>query len=266
MRLSPVFGERALYTDAGGEPTLVVGDLHVGLEGDLHRSGVHIPSQTGEMRDRLEALVDGEGARRLVVLGDLKETVSHTSRREARDLAELFEGLDVDLHLVPGNHDAGIAEHVPDAAVHPSDGMTLGDEVGLAHGHTWPSEAVMSCPRVVFSHSHPTILLEDELGGRHKEPCWLRAAFTEAARERYPDLPAEARLVLVPAFNTLLGGSPLNDPAGDPGLGPVLENGLVDVDGARVWTLDGLELGTLESLRAYGGPAPREAREEEADG
>jgi putative SbcD/Mre11-related phosphoesterase len=254
MRLSPVFGERALYTEAGGVPTVIVGDLHVGIEGELHRSGVHIPSQTGEMRDRLEEILDDRGARRLVVLGDLKDTIARASRQEQEELPELFEGLGVDVHLVPGNHDAGVDEWIGDAAVHPSDGAVLGDEVGLAHGHTWPRDEVMACSRIAFSHNHPMVVLRDEVGGRHKEPCWVRAPFRDEARERYPDLPGDARLVLVPAFNPLLGGTPLNDRDGEPLLGPLFENELVDVDGARVWTLDGVELGTVDSLRKYGDP------------
>lgn len=263
MRLSPVFGERALTTDAGGARTLVVGDLHVGVEGELHRSGVHIPSQTPEMRERLEGLVEDEDAERLVVLGDLKDTIARASRQEQRELPTLFEGLadDVEVHLVPGNHDAGLEEHLQGVTVEPATGMTLAGEVGLAHGHTWPSDDVMACPRIALSHNHPTVLLTDEVGGRHKEPCWVRATFTEAAREQYPDLPGDARLILVPAFNPLLGGTPLNGDEADPWLGPLFGNDLVDVEEARVWTLDGVELGTIASLRKYG-----DAREAPPDG
>lgn len=262
MRLTPVFDERALVTEAGGAPTVVVGDLHVGIESELHRSGVHIPSQTPDLRERLEAVVAQEDAHRLFVLGDLKDTIARASSQEERELPTLFEGLpdDVEVHLVPGNHDAGVVDHLEGVTVHEATGTTLGDEVGLAHGHTWPADDVMACPRVVLSHNHPTVVLRDEVGGRHKEPCWVRATFREAARERYPDLPEEARLVLVPAFNPLLGGTPLNDRGGEPLLGPLFENGLVDVDAARVWTLDGVELGTVANLRKYGDPAaPGEA-------
>lgn len=263
MRLSPVFGERALTTEAGGVRTLVVGDLHVGIEGELHRSGVHIPSQTGELRDRLEALVDEQDAERLVVLGDLKDTIARASSQEQRELPTLFEGLPagVEVHLVPGNHDAGLEDHLEGVTVHPARGTTLAGEVGLAHGHTWPGDDVMACPRIVLSHNHPTVLLRDEVGGRHKEPCWVRATFTEAARDEYPDLPDDARLVLVPAFNPLLGGTPLNGREGEPLLGPLFGNDLVDVDEARIWTLDGVDLGTVDNLRKYG-----DAREAPPDG
>lgn len=253
MPPTPVFGERALRTDAGGVVSLVVGDLHVGLERDLHRSGVHLPSQTAGMRERLGELVERVGAERVVVLGDLKDSIGNPSRQEERELPAFFQGLDVEVHVVPGNHDAGLDSVLPGAVFHGSAGTVLGEsEVGLAHGHTWPGEEVMACGTVVLCHNHPMVMLRDELGHRHKEPCWLRAGFRAEARERYPDLPEDAGLVVVPAFNPLLGGTAINSVEATRLIGPLFQNGLVDVDAARVWTLDGVDLGTVEALRRYG--------------
>ncbi len=268
MAPTPVFGERALRTEAGGVVSLVVGDLHVGLERDLHRSGVHLPSQTEGMRERLLELVDRVDAQRLVVLGDLKDSVGNPSRQEERELPTFFRGLDVEVHVVPGNHDAGLADVLPDAVFHGSEGTTLGgDALGLVHGHTWPADDVMACEVVAVCHNHPMVMLRDELGHRHKEPCWVRAGFTPAARERYPELPEDAELVVVPAFNPLLGGTAVNRVEGTRLIGPLFQNGLVDVDTARVWTLDGVDLGTVEALRRFGdAPVPTEEAPEEGAG
>lgn len=255
----PVFGERALHLPDDG--TLVVGDLHVGLEAELRESGIHLPSQSWRMRERLQSLISATRANRLVVIGDLKHAIPTASRDERMDLPDFFEGLGVELDLVRGNHDVDLGVLPSDVRVHDAGGIRLGD-VGLTHGHTWPDDAVMAAPVVVTCHNHPMVMLKDELGHRHKEPCWVRAAFTDVARERYPGMPPASRLLVMPAFNDLLGGVAFNGT--DRPLGPLFGNGLADVEQARLTTLDGVDLGTVADLRAWGDAAG--AKRRRADG
>lgn len=250
---TPLFGERALWLP---EPrAIVVGDLHVGLESDLRLAGVTIPSQTERMRARLAKLVERTGAKRIIVIGDLKHRIPYSTRQEERELPGFFADLGVDTDLVPGNHDVDLAGLV-DIDIHEPEGIRL-DEVGLLHGHTWPDEDVMRARVVVMCHNHPAVMLVDELGHRHKEACWVRARFTGAARAKWPQLPEAAELIVMPAFNELTGGTAFNAPEGEKLLGPLLNNAMVDVDGARLWTVDGVELGTIGSLRKYGDDTKR---------
>ena len=244
---TPLFGERALHLPA--DDALVVGDLHVGLEAELREAGIHLPSQSWRMRARLDKLLKAAGAQKLIVLGDLKHAIPTATRDEHMDLPAFFDGLDAEVHLVRGNHDVDLDVLPPEVVVHAADGMRLG-AVGLVHGHTWPADDVMAAPLVVMCHNHPMVLLKDELGHRHKEACWIRAALTDAARARYPRLPLDATLVVMPAFNELLGGVAFNGP--DRPLGPIFANGLADLEAARVWTLDGVDLGSVADLRAWG--------------
>lgn len=255
----PLFGERALHLPRGG--AVVVGDLHVGLETDLRQAGVHLPSQTERMRTRLLKLLDETGANRLLVIGDLKHRIPYSTRQEIRELPRFFEDFPAHVELVPGNHDVDL-EGLLDVEVHPAEGIRVGD-VGLLHGHAWPSEEVMAARTVVTCHNHPAVMLVDELGHRHKEPVWVRAPFADAARERYPRLPPDARLIVMPAFNELTGGTAFNAKEGERLLGPLFGNGLVDVGAARLWTVDGVDLGTLDKLRRFGeekSPASRRAK------
>lgn len=243
----PLFGERALHVpDARA---VIVGDLHVGLETDLARGGVRVPSQTPRMRDRLQRLVTMTGAERLIVIGDLKHTIPTSTRQEVAELPDFFDGIDASVELVRGNHDVDI-DYLPDVVMHPATGIRVGD-VGLAHGHTWPDEDVMRARTIATCHNHPAVMLVDALGHRHKEPAWIRARFTDAARERYTGIPDDARLIVVPAFNELVGGIAFNAHEGQRLLGPLFSNGLVDVDRARAFTLDGVDLGSVRSLRRF---------------
>lgn len=245
----PLFGERALHLPRAR--ALVVGDLHVGLESGLREAGVNIPSQTARMRERLARLLETTGAERILVIGDLKHKVPYTTRQEAFELPGFFRGLPARVELVPGNHDVELEGHLADVEVHAPAGIVEGD-VGLLHGHTWPSDDVMRAKLVVTCHNHPAVMLVDPLGHRHKEAAWIRARFTPAARDRYPNIREDAELVVMPAFNELTGGTAFNAPEGERLLGPLFGNGFVDVDGARVWTVDGVELGTIRALRRFG--------------
>ncbi|HVM45950.1 MAG TPA: metallophosphoesterase [Candidatus Thermoplasmatota archaeon] len=246
-RALPLFGERALHIP--DEATVVVGDLHVGLETELRAKGVNLPSQTERMRARLLTLLHATAARRLVVIGDLKHRIPFSTRQEARELPYFFAQFPAHVELVPGNHDVDL-EGLLAVETHPSDGILVGD-VALLHGHTWPSPDIMRVSTVVTCHNHPAVMLMDELGHRHKEACWVRAPFRPAARERYPALPEDAQLIVMPAFNELTGGTAFNAREGEKLLGPLFGNGLVDVDAARLWTVDGVDLGTIAALKRF---------------
>lgn len=254
--IQPVYGIPALMVDY----TLVIGDLHIGLESHLRKKGFHLVSRTHDMVDSiLEAA--GDEANRLVVIGDVKDSVPGSTKQEYAEIPDFFEELserfDV-IDVVRGNHDTGIEEFLPGRVnLHPATGMRLGD-VGLAHGHTWPSEEVMSCETLVMAHNHPAVMFRDGVGRQTTEPCWLRGRFSEGSSERYPRLPGS--FIVVPAFNRMLGGSPVNT-IGDDLLGPVLNSGLLDLDDAHLYLLDGIDLGRRADLMIPGRQGPWRDRE-----
>jgi putative SbcD/Mre11-related phosphoesterase len=247
-RPTPLFGERALHLPDAG--VVAVGDVHIGLESDLRNAGIHLPSQTLRMRARLEAILARTEAKRLIVIGDLKHKVPYSTSQEIRELPTFFRGLPAKVELVPGNHDVDLAGLI-DVEVHDATGILV-DETALLHGHTWPSEEIMTARTVVTCHNHPAVLLMDELGHRHKEPAWIRAPFTDVARKQYPMLPGDAQMIVMPAFNELTGGTAFNALEGGRLLGPLFGNGLVDADSGRVFTIDGVDLGTVGSLKRFG--------------
>ena len=55
----------------------------------------------------------------------------------------------------------------------------------------------------------------------------------------------------MPAFNRMLGGSPVNVIDEDL-LGPILNSGLLDLDDARLYLLDGIDLGRRSDLMIKG--------------
>lgn len=266
MRVFPAWQERALILEGEAETAVVIGDVHIGLEAALARGGVTVPDQTAHLRERVERLLNEHRAQRLVVVGDLKETIARSSSSDIARLRAFVRDLGAAVDLVPGNHDADLSWlGIEGVTMHPATGMKL-EDVALTHGHVWPAEDIMDARFLVTSHNHPMLGLRDELGKLQKEPCWVRGPFTRAARARYPRLPKAAQFVILPAFNELLSGTPINLPpkrkpkkdgtAREGGLGPLMWNDFFDLAKAKVYTLDGIEVGTVKGLRAAAAAKP----------
>ncbi len=237
--IQPVHGIPALCAD----DALIIGDLHIGIEAHLLKKGVHLTSRTENMLSAINA-ASTVNTDRIIVIGDVKDSVPGSSFQEFTEIPAFFDSLLENyskVEVVRGNHDTELERFLPyRVRVHPATGMRFGD-LGLVHGHTWPSSRVMSSKILVMGHEHPTVLFKDGIGSTVSEPCWLRGRFRQDVPDsRYTTLPDS--FIVVPAFNRLLGGSPINI-IGDQLLGPVLNSDLVDLDSAHIYLLDGLDLG-----------------------
>ncbi len=210
---------------------LVIGDLHLGIELALKKDGLSVPPQTGAMRDELEILLENTRSKELLVLGDVKHSLGHEN---AEEVHRFFRRFPVPFSIVPGNHDGLLKEILPDAKIHPPSGVALRGTCFL-HGHALPSDDLLSSKAFVVSHSHPKVSFVDSAGARTKVSCWVKTTVD------FGNGPAS--LVVLPAFNHLLGGGALNER--EP-LGPVLSR--ADIENAKVYLLDGSFLGTLPDL------------------
>ena len=242
MNLVPVHGSPALFLKE--ESALIMSDLHYGVEAEMLRGGVWVPNRSTSRTEKILKLIKENKAKKLILLGDVKHQVPHNSKQQRTDLEQFFMAVTriVDVEIVPGNHDGGLANIAPDTVkFHESVGCTIGN-IGLSHGHAWPSQEVMNSEILVMGHEHPAFSFRDRVDKLHSEPCWLRAPMIEHERyERVPDL-----LIVMPAFGELAGRTMNREPL--KGLGPVLRNGLADLSKARVETLEGLEFGELGNL------------------
>ncbi len=246
--IQPVYGIPALKVGN----CLVIGDLHIGVESHLRAKGFHLVSHTSDMHDAIIEAAD-EDIDRLIVIGDVKDSVPGSTKQEYAEIPDFFESLFERfgmIDVVRGNHDTSIEEFLPGRVkIRPATGMRI-DDVGFVHGHTWPSEDVMSCDTLVMAHNHPAVMFRDGVGRQMTEPCWFRGRFRDGASDdRYPSLPS--RFIVIPAFNRMLGGSPVNV-IDEALLGPILNSDLLDLDNARLYLLDGIDLGRRGDLMIRG--------------
>lgn len=171
--------------------TLWIADLHLGKAAAFRALGQPAPAgTTAENLRRLDALIDAQGARRLVVLGDfLHARASRTPEllRQLRDWRAARAGLDC--VVVRGNHDARAGDAPADfGIVSVDEPFTLAGVEGWHHDESddEPGDGAIR----LSGHIHPVVRLTGPGRDRLRLPCYCLGA---------------GRIVL-PAFGEFTGG------------------------------------------------------------
>jgi len=205
--------------------TLVIADLHLGLEYELLSAGFNVPDQAQTMLNKVKRLLRENSCRELIIIGDVKHTIANLSWPEQEEISGFFRPLEkmVTVHVVKGNHDGNIERYVSN--VHPTAGF---DYRGywIMHGHANPPKEALK-KTIILGHMHPVVEFRDSLGGRMTERVWIR---TE-------------KVIVMPAFNNLLGGQDVRKPL----LGPMKKH--ISPEKAELYLLDGLYLGKISQLK-----------------
>ncbi len=242
-------GEAALVHSGTEGETLLVSDLHLGLEKEMAKKGFRLPAYSIKMVGRIRDLAERFGTKRLAVLGDVKHTVGKVEDIDWGMVPWFFDSM-LDLfdlvEVVPGNHDGNLRTVLPQKVkLHPSDGTVLGEgsgRVGICHGHAWPSELAMKTKNLVIGHSHFTYEMKDPLGSRSREPVWVTAEYDLAELMKGAGYVSKARgtgrLTVMPPFNKLVGGQPINRKRSFE-FGPVLSSRSLSLEKADIFLLDG---------------------------
>lgn len=250
-RVTPVQGQPAILISSR-RSVLCIADLHLGYELELREGGFNIPPQIDNVLDGVTGIDEGD---HLLVLGDMKHSIAGTRSRERSELSHFFRSLRErfsSVSVVIGNHDGGLERSLPDGvtAIGPT-GLRIGT-VGLAHGHCWPSEDVMRADTLLWGHLHPSLRMFDRLGGSVNIKCWLRGGTRpEKLGRRYRN-PNVRESVVMPAFNHLLTGAPVNIEV-KPDLSPFTRSGYISIQEQDAYTLEGVRLGSVQSLSKSAG-------------
>jgi putative SbcD/Mre11-related phosphoesterase len=269
----------AALIKTGKTKTLVIADPHIGWEIALQEKGIHVPSQTSKLLQKLVAVLSRYKPDALLVLGDVKYTVVATKMGEWHDIPDFFVALKEytkEIYIVRGNHDANIEPLLPEAIkILPAVGTIVGD-VGLFHGHKWPSPTLLKCKTLLMGHLHPVVVFHDSAGFRITRQVWVKARCNtsqisktllqkqrikientpeETVKNHYHFKPRTSQILIMPSFNDFLGGRPINMSKAQRNyqpqktIGPVLRSDAVDLENSEVYLLDGTYLGTLNQLR-----------------
>jgi len=261
------------------ERVLVVTDLHIGWEMALAEKGFFIPSRTDLMLNRILKLIRRHKPTALILLGDVKHTITKADLSEWRDIPAFLERVVQEVpnvKIIPGNHDGDLAPLLPEnVEIARATGVNLWGKFGLLHGHTWPDPSLLECPTLITGHMQPMVVLRDASGFRITTPVWVRGKCNgtklamsimkhlgikveddvkSTIRKLYGVEIRTSSIVIMPSFNELIGGHPVNghgpyrksskEPAG-----PILRSRCLDMEEAEVFMLDGTFLGTVGNLR-----------------
>jgi len=233
------------------ERILAIADVQIGLEHELYEKGVVIHAQVDKFLKTLNHLIRVTKARKLVIVGDLKHMVPGISLREDRELLRFFKPLTkkVKVILVKGNHDTGLTGLLPEEIeVHDGRGVKIG-RYGFFHGHAWPAREIVDCDHLIMGHLQPGVEFTDRIGHRAVEQVWLRGELDKKKVMKHykAKKTGKMELIIIPAFNKLLGSAPVNKMKKKDYRGP-FANGALDMRKARVYLLDGTFVGVLGKI------------------
>ncbi|MFA7398246.1 MAG: metallophosphoesterase [Candidatus Bathyarchaeia archaeon] len=266
----------AALVKAQSTRTLLISDPHIGWELELHQKGIYVPSQTGKILNKLVSILLEHQPDALVILGDVKYSVVSSGFSEWQDIPDFFNKLKSyvsKISIVKGNHDANLEPLLPESVeLLPANGVVI-EDVGVFHGHKWPSPVLLACKTLVMGHLHPAVVFRDPAGCRITQQVWLRVSVKSEAfartllhksnikivgsvektlRKNFGIKFKASELYIMPSFNDFLGGKPLNEIkeiGAESLIGPVLRSEYVHVDDSELYLLDGTYIGTLNQLR-----------------
>lgn len=252
---------------------MIISDLHIGWEVSLSSRGIHVPSQTHKMIEKIVKLLISYKPTTLVLLGDVKHTVKGIEFSEWHDVPDFFEKISKfvpDIKIIPGNHDGNLEALVPRTVkIASPKGEILLEDIGVFHGHAWPSVELLKCKHLIMGHLHPVITLRDDFGFRTTRQVWIKAecsirklaysleknvsSKSKGFLDSYLSKDSFSEFIIIPSFNELLGGQPVNInrqlDKENVYFGPILRSRSIEMDSADVYMLDGTLLGKIRNLK-----------------
>jgi uncharacterized protein len=206
-KATPINSHAALlleYIEKVGESKkfLVISDLHLGSETDLINKGITIGSNwiardILKEIDELGALYSFNG---IIILGDLKNSITHITKNEWETIPIFLKelSLDMDIFLIPGNHDVNINLLAPDSViVCNSPGLVI-DDILLIHGHTMPEKTQFNINKIIMGHIHPIFINSNSV--LHGKRLWI---YLKVKKESIFGLKTKGiiEIIIIPTFN-----------------------------------------------------------------
>lgn len=169
--------------------SLVIADLHIGIELEYASKGIYIPWQTKDLMKKLEKIRKMEkGVKRLIIDGDLKHTILKIDQKEIKhvlDFVNFAEDLFEEVIIIKGNHDGKIQKILIGRTVVP---YFVEEETLIIHGHKKVPKEI-DVGRIVIGHVHPIFKINMK-----SEKVFVRGFF------------GDKEVIILPAFGDLCGG------------------------------------------------------------
>ena len=228
--------------------SFVITDLHIGIEHELYKHGIFVPSQAETFASLLKESLETMDVKRLIILGDVKHEIPRASKRELKEIPKFFslvKDFFDEIIITKGNHDGNLEKILPKyVKVYDSHGFKI-KNYGFFHGHAWPEKKLFQSDWLFMGHLQPAIELKDLFGYKLVERVWLKG---KLLAEKIKDLgikTGKLNLIIVPSFNPLAGSLIINKKIETDSFITKIAN-LRSFD---VYLLDGTHLGKLSFLK-----------------
>ncbi len=174
------------------EKTLIISDLHIGIEESLNKQGVLIPRfQLEDFLKKLELIFKKVEVNKVIFNGDLKHEFGEISRQEYFNILKLFDFLkDKEIIIIKGNHDP-ILKPIADKRNLKLIESYILDNTTILHG----DKILVNLEKtLIIGHEHPAISFKNN-GRTEKYHCFLKGKYHKK------------NLIVMPSFNLLTHGS-----------------------------------------------------------
>ncbi len=192
---------RDLLIEEVEERIFVIGDLHIGVEEVLEKSGVLIGRRLfAEMIEELGEVFEKTGkVNEIVLLGDLKHDFSELTMQERQELNKLFDYLLLHckkIVIIRGNHDNYLLNLTSMKGIEIRDYYLKGG-IAFLHGDRDFSEIYDKKIKCwVMGHLHPAVKIAEKEGAKiEKYKCFLEGKFKGK------------KIIIVPSFSSFGEGS-----------------------------------------------------------
>jgi len=176
------------------EKTLILGDLHIGYEEQMHQKGIFVPKfQTKEIIDKIQSIIKKTNPKTIVINGDLKHDFGKNSEQEWKDIFKLIELIKKsceELIFVKGNHDNFLKTIAAQKNITVVEQYQIKDTLIIHGDKLIETEA----KRIIIGHEHPAITLKDK-GKLEKYKCFLKGKYKRK------------ELIVLPSINPLSYGT-----------------------------------------------------------
>jgi len=174
------------------EKTLIISDLHIGIEESLNKKGILIPRfQFNDFLNKLKLIFNKVNVERIIFNGDLKHEFGEISRQEWNNILKLFDFLkDKKIIIIKGNHDPILKPIAEKRNMKLVESYNL-NNISILHG----DKILINLGKIlIIGHEHPAVSLKKGIR-TEKYSCFLKGKWKNKL------------LIIMPSFNLLTYGS-----------------------------------------------------------
>ncbi len=172
---------KCLLIEERGKKILVIGDLHLGMEGALRESGVFVKmNMLKEMFKELDGVFEKSGkVDEVVLLGDIKHYFGKILKEEWKEVLDLFSYLKEKckkIIVIKGNHDVLIEPIAKKAKIVVKKMYILGKYCFIHGDKNYEEIWDNKIEYIVIGHGHPAVKLR-EAAKTEKYKCFLEGKY-----------------------------------------------------------------------------------------